>query len=162
MGATSKGKEAVLTKVFSGKSLALGNLSEDGGTFTEISSVNNKGYKRMQLSVVTEPPEKPSENHMYLTVSNGVISNCLTAYFADADDGVTADSLDPTAEGGWEEAVSAIAVLNGDSIIYANKFTDDPVRVYQAHRIKIGKGNFSFTFNLVPSESRYSESLYEV
>lgn len=154
MGATSKGKEAVLTQAFHGKNLALGNMSADGKTFTEISSASNHGYKRMTLSVVTEIPKTLTENTMYLTASGGVISNCTTAYFADADDGVTPDSLDPIETGGWEDEVSAIAIYDGsNNIIYANQFTETPVKVYQGHRIKIGKGNFSITFDLVQSGS---------
>lgn len=146
---TSEGKSAVMEAVFVGGMLALGNMSEDGKSFTELSTSSsvNPGYSRMPIEECSN--NASDQNTLYVEIEDGTVTNGRAAYFGDADDGETADSLEILSEGGWTEQASAIAVYRGNTLYYASKFTDDPVSVYQGHRIKIPAGKFKVTFNPV-------------
>lgn len=143
MPITNAGKDAILKNVFDGATLALGNMS--GNEFTEISTdSSNPKYARMNIVVGTADDDKKT---LYLKAENGVLTPHQDAYFNDADDSITADSLEPQEVGGWNDEISAIGVYNKGTLCYASKFTDTPIHVYQGHRVKIGKDNFQITFN---------------
>lgn len=150
MAITTAGKDAVMEAVFAGATLALGNMSSDGNIFTELSTdfSINPGYSRMPI-VKDSSIKDYSTSTLYVSLSSGTVTNTRTAYFGDADDGDTPDSLEVLNEGGWTETPDAIAVYRGSTLYYACKFTDTPVNVYQGHRIKISAGKFSVTFDPV-------------
>lgn len=152
MAITSAGKDAVMEAVFDGAELALGTMGDDGTSFTELSADSsiNPGYARMLISKDGDIKDIDySTSLLYVSFDSGKVTNTRTAYFGDADDGETPDSMDVLSEGGWAETPDAIAVYRSDELYYACKFTDTPVNVYQGHRIKIAAGKFLVTFNPV-------------
>ena len=151
MAITTAGKNAVMEAVFAGATLALGTMSSDGNIFTELSTDSsiNPGYTRMPIVLDNASIKDYSTSTLYVSVMSATATNTRTAYFGDADDGKTPDSLEVLNEGGWTETPDAIAVYRGSTLYYACKFTDTPVNVYQGHRIKITAGKFSVTFNPV-------------
>lgn len=159
MPVTNKGKDRTLKTMLSGAQLALGNMSSDGKTFTEISSDQKKNpqYARMSITVADTAPSNPGTKILYVSVKDGVITNYNTAFFADADDGSTKDSLTPLEEGGWQDGVSAIGIYGKvssvDTLFYAAQFRDTPAKIYQGHRVKIGAGNFKVTFTVTEQEA---------
>lgn len=147
MPITNKGKDAILTNVFNGATLALGTMNGDGKTFTEIRTTGeNPNYARMNISVVSSLPSGAENTKLYVRIADGVLTNLNTAYYKDADDGDTKDSLTPQTTGGWADTFNAVAVYRGSTLYYASKFTDNPIHVYQGHRVKIGAGNLQITF----------------
>ena len=147
MPITNKGKDAILTNVFNGATLALGTMNSNGKIFTEIRTTGeNPNYARMNISVVTSLPSGAENTKLYVKTEDGVLTNLNTAYYKDADDGRTEDSLTPQDKGGWADTVDAIAVYRGSTLYYASKFTDNPIHIYQGHRVKIGAGNLQITF----------------
>lgn len=158
MAITNKGKDAILKAMLTGAKMALGNMSSDGQSFTEISKDQsvNPAYARMSISTAAMPSD-PGTKILYVSVRDGVVTNLNTAFYADADDGETKDSLTPLEEGGWQEGVSAIGIYNTvggvDTLYYAAQFRDTPAKIYQGHRVKIGKGNLRITFTPTESEA---------
>lgn len=158
MAITNKGKDAILNAMLTGAKMALGNMSSDGQSFTEISKDQsvNPAYARMSISTAAMPSD-PGTKILYVSVRDGVVTNLNTAFYADADDGETKDSLIPLEEGGWQEGVSAIGIYNTvrgvDTLYYAAQFRDTPAKIYQGHRVKIGKGNLRITFTPTESEA---------
>lgn len=158
MAITNKGKDAILKAMLTGAKMALGNMSSDGQSFTEISKDQsvNPAYARMSISTAAMPSD-PGTKILYVSVRDGVVTNLNTAFYADADDGETKDSLTPLEEGGWQEGVSAIGIYNTvggvDTLYYAAQFRDTPAKIYQGHRVKIGKGNLKITFTPTESEA---------
>ena len=158
MAITNKGKDAILKAMLTGAKMALGNMSSDGQSFTEISKDQsvNPAYARMSISTAAMP-SNPGTKIMYVSVKDGVVTNLNTAFYADADDGQTKDSLTPLEEGGWQDGVSAIGIYNTvkgvDTLYYAAQFRDTPAKIYQGHRVKIGKGNLKITFTPTESEA---------
>lgn len=159
MAITNKGKDAILTAMLTNAKMALGNMSSDGKTFTEISKDQsvNPAYARMSITPIAQAPSDPGTKILYVSVKDGVVTNLNTAFYADADDGTTKDSLTPLEEGGWQEGVSAIGIYNTikgvDTLYYAAQFRDTPAKIYQGHRVKIGKGNLKITFTPTESEA---------
>ena len=158
MAITNKGKDAILKAMLTGAKMALGNMSSDGQSFTEISKDQsvNPAYARMSISTAAMPSD-PGTKILYVSVRDGVVTNLNTAFYSDADDGETKDSLTPLEEGGWQEGVSAIGIYNTvggvDTLYYAAQFRDTPAKIYQGHRVKIGKGNLKITFTPTESEA---------
>lgn len=158
MAITNKGKDAILKAMLTGAKMALGNMSSDGLSFTEISKDQsvNPAYARMSISTATMPSD-PGTKILYVSIKDGVVTNLNTAFYADADDGTTKDSLTPLSVGGWQEGVSAIGIYNTvggvDTLYYAAQFRDTPAKIYQGHRVKIGKGNLKITFTPTESEA---------
>lgn len=158
MAITNKGKDAILKAMLTGAKMALGNMSSDGKSFTEISKDQsvNPAYARMSISTAAMPSD-PGTKILYVSVRDGVVTNLNTAFYADADDGETKDSLTPLEEGGWHDGVSAIGIYNTvkgvDTLYYAAQFRDTPAKIYQGHRVKIGKGNLRITFTPTESEA---------
>lgn len=158
MAITNKGKDAILKAMLTGAKMALGNMSPDGQSFTEISKDQsvNPAYARMSISTAAMP-SNPGTKILYVSVKDGVVTNLNTAFYADADDGQTKDSLTPLEEGGWQDGVSAIGIYNTvggvDTLYYAAQFRDTPAKIYQGHRVKIGKGNLKITFTPTESEA---------
>lgn len=158
MAITNKGKDAILKAMLTGAKMALGNMSSDGLSFTEISKDQsvNPAYARMSISTDTMPSD-PGTKILYVSIKDGVVTNLNTAFYADADDGTTKDSLTPLSVGGWQEGVSAIGIYNTvggvDTLYYAAQFRDTPAKIYQGHRVKIGKGNLKITFTPTESEA---------
>lgn len=158
MAITNKGKDAILKAMLTGAKMALGNMSPDGRSFTEISKDQsvNPAYARMSISTAAMP-SNPGTKILYVSVKDGVVTNLNTAFYADADDGQTKDSLTPLEEGGWQDGVSAIGIYNTvggvDTLYYAAQFRDTPAKIYQGHRVKIGKGNLKITFTPTESEA---------
>lgn len=151
MGMQINGKNQILTAMLDGAKVKLGNIS--GGVFTPIAENNstNPNYAPMQVVVYSGsvPASSRDDKKLYLTISEGVAKNKdYAAYFKDADDGQTADSLTPLTEGGWSETVSAIGIYKNNTLYYACQFSESPIHVYQGHRIKIDKNQFSLTFNV--------------
>lgn len=150
MGMQIKGKNQILTAMLDGASVKLGNIS--GGVFTPIAEgTTNPNYAPMPVVIYSGSVSASSrdDKKLYLTVSDGIAKNKdYAAYFKDADDGQTADSLTSLTEGGWSETVSAIGIYKNNKLYYACQFSESPVHVYQGHRIKIDKNQFSLTFNV--------------
>lgn len=159
MAITNKGKDAILNAMLTGAKMALGNMSPDGKSFTEISKDQsiNPAYARMSITPIDHTPNDPGTKILYVSIKDGVVTNLNTAFYADADDGQTKDSLIPLEEGGWQEGVSAIGIYNTvrgvDTLYYAAQFRDTPAKIYQGHRVKIGKGNLRITFTPTESEA---------
>lgn len=159
MAITNKGKDAILTAMLTGAKMALGNMGSDGKSFTEISKDQsvNPAYSRMSITPIAQAPTDPGTKILYVSIKDGVVTNLNTAFYADADDGTTKDSLIPLEEGGWQEGVSAIGIYNTvkgvDTLYYAAQFRGTPAKIYQGHRVKIGKGNLKITFTPTESEA---------
>lgn len=160
MAITNAGKDAVMKAIFNEAYLALGNMSEDGRSFVEISTSQsvNPGYARMLIKCDDPPKNDTTYTTLYVKSTDGVLTSLQDAFFKDADDGTTRDSLDPLSEGGWKETISAIGVFLSGTLYYASQFSDTPINVYQAHRVKVGKGKFNITFNPKETSSTSTQS----
>lgn len=154
------GKERLMNGVFNGAELALGKSTKNSNGnmigFTEISQDQsvNPGYARMQIKVGTGSTSK-TQTTLYLTVSGGTVTNNCDSAFQDADDGVTYDSLDSHTEGGWADQVDSIGIYKDGVLYYAAAFVDEPINIYQSHRVRLKKGNFKVTFD--PQEKDVSQ-----
>lgn len=157
MGCELAGKNAVLSSLLDGATLALGRATKDENgnmtAFTEISTSSsvNPNYSRLSIKVATSTPSSPAASTLYVSISGGTATSILAAAFKDADDGQTPDSLNEYYTGGWQEQVDSIGIYRGSTLYYAATFTDEPITVYQGHRIRIAAGNFQLTFS--PSET---------
>lgn len=161
MGCEVDGKTAVMKAVFDGAELALGLATKDSNgnmiQFTEISKDQsiNPGYARMPIEIKTGSSSK-TQTTLYLTLSDGTVTNNCDSAFKDADDGVTFDSLDSHTEGGWKNQVDSIGIYKNNVLYYAAIFKETPINIYQSHRIRLTKGNFKITFD--PQETDVSQS----
>lgn len=156
---TNDGKTYVMEKMISGARLAFGTIDESGAwsELDNTSGAGNETYKRMRIYIYNDlgrdddKRKNPTkyDDVLFVSITDGVVTNLYDAYFNDADDGVTPDSLDALNTGGWKDSINAIAIYKGDSDVwyYASKFTENPIYVYNGHRIKLPKGKFVITFN---------------
>lgn len=148
---TSEGKNAILRNSFiTNGYLALGNLNDNGTTFTELEKTKN--YNRIPIK-----EGGPNEDGQVLCVSlvNGIMKNLNNSYFPDADDGVTEDSLTETTSGGWG-TINAVGIYRGErssgssemiyKLVYAGKIST--TEVTQGKRVKFPAGSFQITLNL--------------
>lgn len=161
MGMQNEGKNAILEEMLTGASLKLGNISNK--VFTPIAqNSTNPNYAPMLIQIFDgNLPANPDSQKLYLKISDGVAKNTgSAAYFKDADDGETQDSLTPLSEGGWQETVTAVGLYRGNTLYYACQFSENPIHVYQGHRIRIGKNQFSLTLTVQPPSTSSMSDVY--
>ena len=81
MAITNKGKDAILKAMLTGAKMALGNMSSDGQSFTEISKDQsvNPAYARMSISTAAMP-SNPGTKILYVSVRDGGVTNLNTAF----------------------------------------------------------------------------------
>lgn len=174
---TDTGKTKAMSMMVHKNKLAFGTI-DDNGVWTELDNTDGAGnetYTRMSIyhysnlasytntsSTEYKMYNNPEnyDNVLFVEILNGVVVNLYDAYFNDADDGVTPDSLDALDEGGWKDTINAIAIYKGDTDTwyYASKFTDTPIHVYNGHRIKLPKGQFQITFNPIENGETASQA----
>lgn len=171
MACTTAGKNAVLEALFDGSTtkIALGLATKDDKGnmtgFTEISSDQsvNPRYARMSVYNTSVPSNAGtgSLQTMYVSISNGTVTNINDAAFKDADDEETADSLSVLDTGGWQDPIDSIGIYKNNVLYYAATFRDTPLYVRQGHRVRFAAGSFKVTFapteTVLDSEAMASE-----
>ena len=155
---TSEGKNAILRNSFiTNGYLALGNLSNNDTTFTELEKTKN--YDRIPIKEKSPNGIVEDGQVLYVSLVNGIMKNLNNSYFPDADDGVTEDSLTETTSGGWG-TINAVGIYRGEKsssssetiykLVYAGKIS--PTEITQGKRVKFPVGSFQITLNLTEVE----------
>lgn len=171
MACTTEGKNAVLKALFNGSSteMALGLATKDDNGnmtgFTEISNDQNVNPRYARMSVInsTVPSNSGtgSLQTMYVSISDGTVTNRNDAAFKDADDGEAADNLGVVDTGGWQDPIDSIGIYKDGVLYYAATFRDTPLYVRQGHRVRFAAGSFKVTFapteTVMDSEATTSE-----
>ena len=79
MAITNKGKDAILNAMLTGAKMALGNMSSDGKSFTEISKDQsiNPSYARMSITPIAQAPTDPGTKILYVSIKDGVVGSAV-------------------------------------------------------------------------------------